>query len=91
MGLPSNNKLLREAGSPGQEPVGFGTPRKGRAGPFAQIAAPEVMPGPGMCWGTSHLAAHCLWQSSCLKSCGKQQSQQSLRYRNAFISPLGWK
>ena len=51
MGLLSKDKLPGEAGGPGQEPVGFDTPREGCAGPVGQIAGPEVMAGPGMRWG----------------------------------------
>lgn len=51
MELPSKDKLPREVGGPGQEPVGFDTPREGCVGPVGQITASEVMTGPGLCWG----------------------------------------
>lgn len=51
MGLPSKEKLPREAREPQQELVGFSTPREGFAGLVGQIAVPEPMTAPGMYWG----------------------------------------
>lgn len=48
MGLPSKP---REAGGSGQDLVGLDTPREGCVGLVGRIAAPQVMAGPGMCWG----------------------------------------
>lgn len=95
MGLPSKP---REAGGPEQELVGFDTPREGCVGLVGQIAAPQVMAGPGKYWGQKPPYAqgpahpqHPACGRDCLKSRCKHQSQQILRYRNAFISPVGWK
>lgn len=97
VGLPSK---LREAGGPGQDLVGFDTPREGGMcgacwsncsptgdGRARDVLGPEIPLYPE----TSPSPACCLCQSDSSKSRCKHQRKQILRYRNAFISPVGWK
>lgn len=85
-GFPSKDKLPGKAGGPGKEPVTLDIPSERCVGPRGKGCAGGRNPP---C--TSPPAACCSQQSSHLNPCCKHQSQQSLKYRYAFISLLGWK
>lgn len=86
--VPQQDKLPGKAGGPGKEPVGFDTPRERCVGPRGKGCAGGRNPP---CTQDQPPCSMLLTAKQPPEPRCKHQSQHSLKYRNAFISLLGWK